>query len=498
MEKSVASHESSRKHDLIAVAVIGLYCLLHFTFRLYVSTSMELDEAEQFLQATALYGSPQPLLYSFIVKTVSLLSGQNLMTIISVKYLILFIFYLSFYGLVRSYWDAGESLVVTASLALFPLYAYEFIRDLSHSILAAAIAAIAARLYIRMLSTKNMKFFFALLVTLFLGVFSKYVFVFFLAALVLSDVVVRERWKAMGGKRMLLLLMFLSLTAISLFILLNAGTIPFLRKILSAAHAGTLDLRSPLKILNVFFKSYMEVLIFAAIFLLFFRRHISLLAGGGSPAASFFRSLAVFSVLIPPLVVLLLQIGQFRARWLAPVMFAFPLAFFSLVDLKRVRRRANFFAYFCMAIAISILLVRVCVGFFPDVTGKKERIHIPFQALSTELKLRLGQLRAVDGGEFVIISDRPHLISNMLLWFPAHQYAVVSEGSKSLEAGKPDAIRKSGGVIVWDISAEGESIPKYFLDIFPSAKPLEPLRVPYVHSKEIFSMGIAIIPRVAP
>jgi hypothetical protein len=496
MMKREISHESNRKHDLIAAAIIGLYCLLHFALRVLVSPSMELDESEQFLQVTALHIGPQPLLYSVIVKTVSLLSGQLFLTIIIVKYVILLTFYLCFYGLARTHWNARESLVVTASLMLFPTYAYEFVRDLSHSILGSAFAVIAALLYIKTLSSKGAKISFALLIALCLGMLSKYVFIFFLVSLVLSDSIVKERWKPMNNRWMMLVFIFLSLFSIALIMLLDADAIPFLRVISAITHQGNLDLGAPKKVSNLLFKVFMEILIFSSVFLLFFRRHISILTGKGFPRVIFFRSLAVLGTLIPLATILLFRLGQFRARWLAPVMFSIPLAFFSLVDLKKDRKLKNLFGYCCAAIAISILLFRTAVGFFPDVTGKKERIHIPFQAVSAELKHMLDDLRLGDAGDLVIISNRQYLIANIMQCLHMRHYVLISDEHNTPETEYLPAVRLKRGIIVWNASAQGESIPQYFLEIFPSAKPLEPVRVPYIRSKEMFTMGVAIVPEV--
>ena len=495
---SISLHEINRKHDLIAVAIIGLYCLLHFMLRLLVSPSMELDESEQFLQGISLNLRPQPFLYSFIVKTVSLVGGQNFLTIIIVKYLILFAFYLFFYVLARSYWNARESLVVTASLTFLPTYSYEFIRDLSHSILASAFAVLSAFLYIRILSSRNLNFYFALLVTLCLGVLSKYVFFFFLAAIVLSDIFVKERWKAIKKKSGLLLIMLASIAAITFFILLKSGSFPFLQRIIETVPHGTLNLRSPLKVFKLLFVGFIELLIFAAVFLLFFHKQISVRTGIGSRVTVFFRSLAVFGILMPLLAILLIHIDRFKPRWLAPVVFTFPLAFFSLVDLKKNRKLSTLFAYCCMAIAILIFLSRAFLGFFPDVTGKKERIHIPFQALTTELRHRIVDLEAGDTRNLVIISNDRHLIANMMLWVPVHKYALVDIDKGLFTGENPAETKKNGGIIVWDASSQGEAIPKYFLEIFPSARQLEPLRAPYIHSNKTFSMGIAVIPKSAP
>ena len=492
--KNRSLHGSKQRHDLVAVVIIGLYCLLHFMLRVLISPSMELDESEQFLQVTAPYISPQPLLYTFIVKAVSLLSGQIFISIIVVKYATLLAFYLFFYWLARTYWSARESLVITASLTLFPTYSYEFVRDLSHSILASVFAIVAALAYSKRLSSPRAAVSFYLVAALCLGTFSKYVFVFFLLALVFSDSIVKERWKAMSSGRRLLCISLLSLSAISFIILLDSDALPFLRKILNIAHQGDLAFGEPLRVSNLLFKAFMEVLIFGAVFLLFFRRHVSMRYGQDFPAVRFFRSLAAMATLIPLATILLLRLGQFRARWLAPVMFSIPLALFSLVDLKKNRRLTNLFGYFCLVIAISIFLIRALIGLTPDLIGKKERVHIPFESVSLVLTHRVASLGAGDVGNMVMISDRQYLVANMMRWLHTNKYVLVDD-KHILDPNKLSAIRRDGGIIVWNASLQGEAIPGYFLDIFPALIPLEPIRAPYVRSGEMFSMGVAIVPK---
>jgi hypothetical protein len=85
---------------------------------------MELDEAEQFLNgATFQWGyREQAPLYSWIVKAVSVVSGLHALTLVMIKYSLLFLFYGVFYRIARSFWTPGRSLIVTASLTLFPVY----------------------------------------------------------------------------------------------------------------------------------------------------------------------------------------------------------------------------------------------------------------------------------------------------------------------------------------------------------------------------------------
>jgi 4-amino-4-deoxy-L-arabinose transferase-like glycosyltransferase len=102
---------STRFPDIYAAGAIGLYCVVYLLLRLLVSPTMEMSEAEQFLDASAFsFGySQQAPLYSWLVKAASVLFGMNFVTIIAVKYFFLFLFYFVFFLLAREFWgqEAG-------------------------------------------------------------------------------------------------------------------------------------------------------------------------------------------------------------------------------------------------------------------------------------------------------------------------------------------------------------------------------------------------------
>jgi len=62
-----------RRYDVVAIGIFLLYCLAFAVSRLMISSTMELDEAEQFLLASSFrWGYPaQPPLYSWIVHIIS-------------------------------------------------------------------------------------------------------------------------------------------------------------------------------------------------------------------------------------------------------------------------------------------------------------------------------------------------------------------------------------------------------------------------------------------
>ncbi len=112
---------------------------------------------------------------------------------------------------------------------LFPAYAYEFVRDLSHSILASVFSVVVALLYVKTFSSKDAKISFALPISLCLGMLSKYVSIFLLVSLILSNLLVKEGWKQWGKRRMPLSNILCAHCSLSLFMLIEADASPFLR-----------------------------------------------------------------------------------------------------------------------------------------------------------------------------------------------------------------------------------------------------------------------------
>ena len=86
----------SRKYDFVAVGIFFLYCLAFAVSRLLISSTMELDDSEQFLIGLDFqwgYNSQAPL-YSWIVKGVSSVFGLNFVTLLAIKHCLLFLFLL--------------------------------------------------------------------------------------------------------------------------------------------------------------------------------------------------------------------------------------------------------------------------------------------------------------------------------------------------------------------------------------------------------------------
>ena len=196
-------NECIGNQDLAVAAIFFLYCCIYAALRLSVSSTMELDEAEQFLNGSSLSlgYAHQPPLYSWFVYGMAKLFGLNIQTIIATKYIIIFFFYFSFYLIARSFWNMRAALLISGTLLIFPTYSYEFNRDLSHSVLVTAMASITCYLFVRLLRRERTSDYLLLGASIGLGFLSKYNFAFFLLALMLAAVSFHEAVESFSTKK---------------------------------------------------------------------------------------------------------------------------------------------------------------------------------------------------------------------------------------------------------------------------------------------------------
>jgi 4-amino-4-deoxy-L-arabinose transferase-like glycosyltransferase len=483
------------KQHLAVAGIIFLYCCLFAVLRLSVSSSMELDEAEQFLNGSffSLGYTHQPPFYSWLIYGLSMLFGMTIQTLIVTKYTIMFFFYFSFYLIARSFWNTRASLFISSTLLLFPTYAYEFNRDLSHSILVTAMASLTCYLFILLLLRKKTTDYLLLGISIGLGFLSKYNFAFFLLALILAAASFHEGRGVLFNKRIYLsLATFITTVSPHVLWLFQNDFLPF-RHALTKADAGALQLSEARKIFHIIVSSYTDVIVFLVIFLIFCNFSISWRDRGRQFQSHLrlFRYLAIYGLTIPILVITVLRAGHFSERWLAPLLFSLPLAVFSTVDMQANTRRFRLLGYLCIFIAVAILVVRSFIGFFPELAGKVERIHTPFRYVSLQLKQELSERGIDDLRELTIITDNGYLGANMVANLPGAK-SFLTSGHQSIQKGAAETRAK---VLLWDAGKQGVDIPPEFAREFPSALSLGTFRASFLRSSKFppFALGAALV-----
>jgi hypothetical protein len=489
-------YSTRRREDFFSAMIIFSYCLAYASVRLLVSSTLELDEAEQFLNGAYFslgYGD-QPPLYSWIIKFLSLIFGLNLGTIILVKYALIFSFFFFFYLIARSFWMPKESLIITGSLLLFPTYGYEFHRDLSHTILMTMTAVAACLFYVRLLQKEKKIDYFLFGLSVGLGFLSKVNFIFFLLPLLAASMTVREGRRALFDKKIFYSILPCFLVLLPHIFWLASENFPSFRHAVTESRAGYLKEDSVKQILSVITPVFGGPLVFLFSFILFFRHRLDF-SHVRPPEITLLQRTALFGLISPVFLIFFLHSAYFSGRWLAPVFFILPLALFPLIKIDLIKIRFRTFSYFLLLIAVMVIAARAFIGFLPDTAGKFERINIPYQALSSQIKGELKQMGMHDFQGFYILSESRHIGVNIMSYLPGSKF-VSLESAKDTAFGYKPSFDK-GGIIVWDAKKERTNMQETILHTFPSAILIPPVEAPHIHSrkKTPYVLGIAVIPQ---
>jgi len=486
---------SEKSYLLLAFGIIFLYCLIHASARFLISPVMQLDEAEQFLDGSVfrLGYSTQPPLYTWIVGAVSSISGLNLATLLGVKYALTFFFYFTFFLTARTFWNSQQALLITGSLVLFPLYSYEFNRDLSHSILVSLMAVSTCFFYSQILRKGDTFYYILMGLSAGLGILSKYNFIIFLLAMMLASLSCKQGRRILFNRRIFLAIVSGILVVLPHMLWLVNNNFPSISFAIGEARLNASVSPPLLKLLTIAGKAYIEAAIFIFIFMLFFCRNV--LQGGyrKNVISVPFCWLSFYGLFLPLIIICFLQVGSFKGRWLAPVFFTLPFTMFSRVNLDMKDIRLKIFGVLCATIVVVVLCIRICAGLMPDQTNKIERIHIPFRDLSLDIRGVLKENGMNDTEGIIIVTDDKHLAANIMAWIPGTRFTSLqsAEADRSLQ----NSILSQDGILVWNASKLGENIPERYLRLFPSVTSFRLLKAQYIHSKKFkpFVLGIAVI-----
>lgn len=495
------------KSDYKAIAIIFLYCLLFAGLRLGLSDSLSPDEAEQFWDGSYFaWGYPmQPPLYSWIVYFCSLVFGNSAELIVIIKYIILFSFYLSFYYIARHFWNAKHSLLITSTLLLFPSHTYDFVFDMTHTIIVTALASISLLLYIRILINQKASNYYLLGICLGLGMLSKYNFILFALAVMFATL------STSYGRKILLNLK--SLVAIVLSVAVSAphalwlvaNDFPPFKHALDAGDAGDLVAA------NWFFallKGYFpQFILFTAIFAILLYPALKFSGAKFADEQRFItdeeqskelikllRLSALFSFIVPIVFLIVLKTGKIHPRWFTTVYFLLVPAFFSFVDLSKIKIRKAMLASLPVLAIVAVTGVKVVIGYYPDLAGKVKRTNVPYKAIAAKLSERIEAAGLGKIEDLTIISDHRRVAANFKAVFPETKVLYLTEitNLEKIKAENPKII------LLWDLIKYGRKLPVITDALktnFPNAEVQKPLKAPYLKANKLkpYKVGLAIV-----
>jgi 4-amino-4-deoxy-L-arabinose transferase-like glycosyltransferase len=429
--------------------VIAAYFLLQIVLRLLVSGSVELDEAEQVLLTQRIawgYGS-QPPLYTWLQACIFRVFGEGVLGLALLKNILLFGLYLFTFFAAREM--AGEdrtATAATASLLFIPQIVWESQRDLTHSVLATAMAAATLYAAARVLRRGRVGDYFLLGLFAGLGVLGKYNYAVFLAALGIAALSLPEFRSRFRHPRILLSLLVMVLVTAGHFVwslthssdlFRQAGT--FHREMAPSLWIdygrGTWSLMRAVL-------SFLGPLV--GIYLLFFLPR----SPGGSPeeAPSPFRSLLgrtlVSGILICLGLVLAFRVTNFKDRWMQPILFAAAVYFPFLVRHRLAGNSLRRLLTIAGVVAILVLSLLPARIFFASYLKGTNQLNAPFALLGDALRRE-----GFEGGN-IAASDR-WLGGNLRLRFHGNPVFVP-------ELPQPEPRRGAPWLVVWNAKREGK------------------------------------------
>jgi hypothetical protein len=353
------------------LAPIFFLLLAFLALRLLMPHSLNNDEAEQVLAASEyVLGYPkQPPLYSWIVRSVTLLFGMkypNIYILSFLKYffygIFIYFLYLSaelVFGnsvkknknacLLENQSKSGSKLnpafLVVISNLLFVTYFYDFARDLTHSILATMFAAIGFYVYLRLWLKPSTSGYLLLGIVFGLGFLAKYNFIFFALSIVAASLLERRAFKILINPKTFLSIGACLLVFTPNLIYLIKDKLNAVNYALDRSGSNENQVFSFIDILKSSLGAFYETILVIAILLILFvafidkKRLRSFIFSedifNNHRIRRLFFFAGVFSILIPLLIMLIMGADKFYAKWLSPSCFLVVFAFYSCIDFHK-------------------------------------------------------------------------------------------------------------------------------------------------------------------
>ncbi len=426
-----------------ALALVAGYFVLQALVRTLVSDSAELDEAEQLLFAQEWrwgYGSELPL-YTWLQIVVFHVFGTSVLGLAVLKNFLLFSAFAFTYLSARVMTgDERISVVAMFSLAFFPQIMWESQRDLTHSVLATALAVATFYAAARTARSRAPLDYLLLGLCLGLGALSKHSYSLVAVALAISALTVPSLRRAWLDKRLLLTVgVFLLIVAWPFQRIMSEPDVAWERpaEVIRGIEGSFLKTRV-LGVLSIIKCAFLLGAAITAVYFVAFR-------GPARPRPA--RDAKPFEqwIVRTLLVILLVCLGvvwatgvELRDRWFQPIVFLGAVS-----AAWRVRDRLGPQSEKrCLAMAgtvgLIVLLVLPGIPLSASVTHRPTRLNAPYSELARQLQPALAEAGVV------VAANR--LVGGNLRLFSPRQVVVAPEFlPRSLPAAVP-------WLVVWDAS----------------------------------------------
>lgn len=389
-EPIAANKQRTRATFLV---VLGVYFLIQILIRVWQGGAVEMDEAEQifYAQHVKLGYDGQPPLYTWVQALVFHLIGINHLALAVTKNVFMFVLYASVYQAARMLIGRLGAAAVSASLIMIVTLGWEAQIDRTHSILATTLAAASLWCYLALLRTPSAGLRLLLGVLLGLGMLSKYNFLVFALGLTGASLLVPEHrriiWTQHSWITPLAGLIVVLPHAIWFLGQAEAATAETLRKMHEGGSpsAYSVNVMQGLRHFGVSILSFTTPLWVLLAFAWTGRKRNSRRVA--SPEARFFCWLYACGLGLIAALVLAGELVNIQSRWLQPLLFSFPLAFFVLWP------PASRAVYRKILVAMAVFAVVLIAGlaFRPQLQaglGRHPRILQPYSQLAADIRQR--------------------------------------------------------------------------------------------------------------
>ncbi|NQY79113.1 MAG: glycosyltransferase family 39 protein [Candidatus Caenarcaniphilales bacterium] len=376
--------------------LIFFYVLIYYLFRLTCSPYLDWDEAEQYVLAQGFnFGDAhQPPLYSWIIKTLSLVFGYGTPVIVSVRYICLFVFLYFLYKAIRIFHDEDDSLLCLNSiLALVLTYGYVINFKLTHSVLVFACASFCFYRYLKLLCVKDsIRNYIAFALSIALGMLAKFNFAFLILALILGSMFTSSGRALVFNLKSLLSIHIVSALISPYYLwLLNQGD-EAKAYLSSRSVIENSDYNYFFNLFKLSFSAISPILIYILCFslllaFLFCRDNLkfqSILRNISIKSELIYISLVSYS--LPILIFLFNKAGKLAGGWLAVTHFVAVIVIFTLCENfleGKLKRRLQ---YIFLTINIVFFMIKVSWILLPDIHPKIHRLNIPYESFNQEIK----------------------------------------------------------------------------------------------------------------
>lgn len=353
--KSALSEQCLAWHDKTPLYLLG-FCIILLLLRVFLcNPTLGLDEAEQVLYTQHLSpGYPsQPPLYTWLQWGFFELVGVNLMGLALFKYFLLFLIFLVYYKICCFYCtNRYIAWCALFSWALIPPIGYDLLPHRTHALLSLLAALLTWYWILHLPTQKKTRWFLIFGLILTVGLISKFNYLIFLGYLLLILFSIPVYRKELMNRRLLI--------SLSLSLLITSPYWIWLLNNLQIGLYSSYKLALPgVQVSHGIMSLIKQIMCFMIPLLVipfFFKRSV---IKNQNPAFDLLNRYHQWILLFLISLVLTFKINSIKPHWLLPLLFMFPVWFFSQVRESINFKKMRIYVLICMTLQSLFLLLWV-------------------------------------------------------------------------------------------------------------------------------------------